>query len=296
MRDVWNRLLRILRANLFPLMMPRKNISSRFVTPSKVEQNAVDISSRFVTSSNAEQNAVDIFKGEWVSQLPQELNVQAGKIMLFDDARIKWVNDRLCFQDKSVLELGSLEGGHSYLMEKCGALRIVAIESNMHAYLRCLIAKELLKLKRVEFFCVDCMQYLQHLDSRFGIVIASGILYHMQKPVELLELICKTSDSLFLWTHYYDETLMQNRPTIARSFSKKDLSNYKGFSHTLYRNEYGASLDSKCFLGSNSHFSCWMSREEIVGALGHFGMNKFEFNFENEDHPNGPSFGLIAMR
>src|SRR4028119_854753 len=101
------------------------------------------------------QNALDIFKGEWASCLPGSLSVlQAGKGQLFEDSRILWSVEQVgggTIKGKKIIELGPLEAGHTYMMETLGADSITAIESNTRAYLKCLIIKELLGLKRSHF-------------------------------------------------------------------------------------------------------------------------------------------------
>jgi SAM-dependent methyltransferase len=79
-----------------------------------------------------------------------------------------------------VLELGPLEGGHSFMFERLGAREVIAIEANPRAYLKCLIIKELLDLRRVRFLCGDFLEYLRADGTDFDLVFASGVLYHMR--------------------------------------------------------------------------------------------------------------------
>src|SRR4051812_20493353 len=89
------------------------------------------------------QNAIDLIDG-WVSQLPPEVGVNAGHAVLFHDPRTVWALERLgSVAGQTVLELGPLEGGHTYMLHQGGA-RVLAIEANKRAYLKCLIVKELL--------------------------------------------------------------------------------------------------------------------------------------------------------
>ncbi|HET9224519.1 MAG TPA: hypothetical protein VFO07_18545 [Roseiflexaceae bacterium] len=106
---------------------------------------------RYITSAPSAQTALDIFAGSWVSQLPAPLaELQAGPVPLFEDAQIGWAAEQLGdFRDRTVLELGSLEGGHMYQIEQLGAAAILAIEANTSAFLRSLIVKELL-LRRLK--------------------------------------------------------------------------------------------------------------------------------------------------
>lgn len=88
--------------------------------------------------------------------------------------------------DLTVLELGPLEAGHTYMLEKMGARSIVAVEANSRAYLKCLIVKELFELKRAKFLLGDFVAYLKNNTRHFDLCLASGVLYHMQNPAELL--------------------------------------------------------------------------------------------------------------
>src|SRR5512140_2769352 len=105
-----------------------------------------------------DQNALDLFAGEWSSQPPADRpDLKAGATPLFDDPRISWAHHRLIelgldggFAGRSVIELRPLEGGHSYLMDRLGANSVTAIEANARAYLKCLIAKEVLGMPCVQ--------------------------------------------------------------------------------------------------------------------------------------------------
>src|SRR4028119_931287 len=95
----------------------------------------------YVKSAPSPQHALDIFKGEWASLLPPPYDqYQAGKIPLFHDGRAYWaLNEMGGCQGQRVLELGPLEGGHSYVLEQHGAGSVTSIEANTRAYLKCLI-------------------------------------------------------------------------------------------------------------------------------------------------------------
>ena len=161
---------------------------------------------RYLNTLPTPQNAVDIFGGEWASQFPESVAaVHAGTIPLFDDARVHWWKEMVGgFDGQTVLELGPLEGGHSYMLERYGAQSVLAIEANTRAYLRCLITKEILELKRVRFVCGDFMEYMRQEKTQFDLGVASGVLYHMSNPIEMLGLLTRlTRKHIFLWTHYY---------------------------------------------------------------------------------------------
>ena len=251
---------------------------------------------RFAASADAARNAVDIFKGEWASALPAELGVDAGTVPLFDDARLRWLNERLPVAGRTVLELGPLEGGHTWQLERFGAADILALEANRRAFLKCLVVKELLGLRRARFQCVDFMAWLDTASERFDLCVASGVLYHLRRPVALLERVSRAADGLFLWTHYYDEALVRRNRALAFRFAKGVRSEEGGFAHTLYRREYGAGLFSRPSFGGNAAYSHWLSRADLLAAIAHFGWTSPEIAFEQTDHPNGPCLALLATR
>ena len=162
----------------------------------------------YVLSEPDDQNILDIFKGEWSSKLPDQinLNTQPGTVRLFEDDRVSWAEKILgSFSGWKILELGPLEGGHSYMFQNRNANSIVAIEANTRAFLKCLCIKEILDLDRVKFKLGDFIQFLETDDTNYDMVFASGVLYHMEEPLKLLKLISRASDRAFIWTHTMTE-------------------------------------------------------------------------------------------
>lgn len=254
----------------------------------------------YVASAPSPQNALDIFKGEWSSALSEPFShLSAGSSQLFDDARIHWLAGEIGgFTNKSVLELGPLEGGHTCMAEKLGASSIVAIESNTRAFLKSLIIKELYELKRARFLCGDFIEFLRQDEApSFQVCLASGVLYHMQNPVELIALLTRRClEHLFLWTHYYDPAVIAATPSLSPKFNSATQSEYAGFQHTLYRQEYQAALAWSGFCGGSAPISAWMTRDDIFRCLEYFGFEVQGINFDQPDHQNGPSLALIAKR
>ncbi|HET8630288.1 MAG TPA: hypothetical protein VFL91_22955, partial [Thermomicrobiales bacterium] len=55
--------------------------------------------------------------------------LRAGTVPLFEDARITWAAEQFGgFAEKTVRELGPLEGAHTTMLERLGATSITAIE------------------------------------------------------------------------------------------------------------------------------------------------------------------------
>jgi hypothetical protein len=185
------------------------------------------------------------------------------------------------------------------MLEKLGAESILAVEANTHAYLKCLIVKEALQLQRTKFLCGDFVQYLQNSPKKFDICWASGVLYHMANPVDLISLISEVSDSVFLWTHYFDGEIIAINPNLAPKFDLNGIpAKHDGFSYIYHRQEYKTDLQVQGFCGGSQAFSNWMSREEIISCLNFFGFNniKIDKDFDMPNHPHGPAFSLVATK
>lgn len=261
----------------------------------------MEILEEYVKTFPTPQNALDIFKGEWSSKLPpmpSQPELIAGQALLFQDPRITWAVQQLGGVNGSkILELGPLEGGHTYMLENMGADSILAIESNTRSYLKCLIIKEIVNLKRTRFLLGDFVTYLKSTQESYDVCIASGVLYHMQKPAELIHLISQISNKVVIWTHYYDQALIQNNPNIkANKFTDTHYEDYQGFKHVLYRYNYNTALDWAGFCGGGDTFSLWMPRQDILSCLNHFGFKDLKIGHETTTHPNGPCFCVVGSQ
>jgi len=282
-----NVLRRIVRSALHGLRYWLQSVKPGSTTPA-----------RYVTSAPSAQNAVDIFKGEWWSALPEPFAaLEAGHLGIFNDARLTWALGELGdLNGATVLELGPLEGAHSYMLERAGAASVVAIEANPRAYLKCLVVKETLGLTHTHFLLGDFVEYLRKDPPRFSAVCASGVLYHMREPLELLALLGKVTDRLFLWTHYYDAELVSRNKTLMRRFTAEFDRDHEGLLYRLFRYQYWGSFGTDRFCGGSRPHAHWMRRADILAALERFGFNTVRINFETPEHPDGPAFALVALR
>jgi len=259
----------------------------------------MEILDAYVQTKPDDQIVLDVFKGEWSSKLPERfgLTTQPGTAGLFEDKRITWAEEVLGnFANKDILELGPLEGGHSYMFQQGNARKVISIEANTRAFLKCLCIKEIFKLDKVDFKLGDFMSFLQEDDSKFDMVCASGVLYHMEEPIKLLELISNVSDKLFIWTHYYDEEVIRNRKDLDAKFSPASTFEYKGVSYTSSTQSYNESLGWAGFCGGPKPISNWLTRDSILKALEEFGFTDIQINFDDPNHQNGSAFALCAQK
>ena len=165
---------------------------------------------RFEQRLPSPQTAVDVFRGRWACDLSKLLGVDGTGIndLFGEDRRPSQAavslgeNGRI--EGWRVLELGPLEAAHTWRLEQLGAGEIIAIEANVEAYLKCLIVKEELQLKRSRFLLGDFVEFLNRTQQSFDLILASGVLYHLSNPLEAIRQIATHASRCFVWTHYYD--------------------------------------------------------------------------------------------
>ncbi len=254
-----------------------------------------NIPDNYIKDFPDEKIAVNIFKDEWASELPLK-NIKSGVHPLFNDDRINWfIKEVGGVKKKNILELGPLEGGHSYMLEKNGAGEITGIEANSRAYLRCLIVKELFNLRNVRFRCGDFLKYLEAPGPVYDMVIACGVLYHLIDPHRLFELLAKRCKGpVFLWTHYWSENYKDKKwHKLFSSVRKVRIDD--DVEIELHHHEYSTSFFSKKFLGGNAPYSEWLTRESLFNCIDHFGFNVKSIEFDNPDQLNGPAIAMILI-
>ncbi len=234
------------------------------------------------------QAALDLFQGEWSSAIPVP-GTTSGHSPLFQDGRITWlVEQDAQYTDKTALELGPLEAGHTYMLERSG-YDVTAVEGNSRAFLKCLVVKELLGLKS-HFLFGDINEHLK-TSYPVGLCVASGVLYHQLDPIRTLQLIAAKAQRLFLWTHYYDPNLCTGA-----LFSHPETPKAAPFPHTLYPRSYLQALEWDGFCGGPAPMANWLSRADLLRALDHAGFEVLATAFDHPTHQNGPCLALYAIR
>jgi SAM-dependent methyltransferase len=236
---------------------------------------------------------VSIISG-WSSILPPEINANAGNVPLFNDPRINWVISKFeSLAGKNVLELGPLEGGHSYMALKAGANSLIAIEANQLSFIKCLIIKELLRLDKASFLFGNFLPWLQSNQRVFDLVLCCGVLYHMPDPLTLLQEIARSAGHIYIWTHYVPDDYNPENNKISR-LSGSQTHNFQGKELLLYQNSYA--IHGAEFCGGVYSEPVWMRRNDIFDVLNLLGFSKIEIESESLDHPAGPAIGFLASR
>ena len=181
------------------------------------------------------------------------------------------------FQNISdILELGSLEGGHTFaLSSRPGVQRVVGIEGRADNYEKARFLQDVLKVANVEFIAANLEKFDISSLGTFDAVFCVGILYHLPAPWKLLRQIARVSSRLFIWTHY----------------AEKGNTRVKGYDGLWYR-EQGMQDP----LSGMSHRSFWPTLKALQKMLGDCGFDRTEIIQSNVSHPHGPEVLLAATQ
>lgn len=180
------------------------------------------------------------------------------------------------------------------MLESAGAT-VVGVEASKTSFLKCLIAKELLQLRRCSFLCGEAAAYFEGTDEQFDVCFASGILYHMVEPVRLIDLISEHASKLYLSTHYYSADRLAGTLASQHLDHTPTVAEHRGYDHELYRYRYGTDQHDAGFYGGAQAHSNWLTRDGLLGALEHFGWKDVKL-LEDVDYLFGPAVSLTATR
>jgi hypothetical protein len=247
---------------------------------------------KFTQRAPTPQNAVDIFRDRWASDISEIVpGIHSGPTGHFaGDPRPEFLLKNFASAQGNlagmrILELGPLEGAHTFQLERLGADEVVAIEANAEAYLKCLVVKEILELKKARFLYGDFLEYLREDSAKWSIIFCCGVLYHMIDPIALIELMSQHTDRVFVWTHY-----------VTNESQSRYISVTKGGEQFRYYSHVYSGRDSGTFWGGVQDKSFWMSRDDILRAFKMYGFVNVDVHHEEPDHQNGPCFSISLWK
>lgn len=238
------------------------------------------------------QNAVDIFRDRWACDLNPLLGVDGtGPNLLFTQDKRPEIAAAAFglknFEGMDVLEIGPLEGAHTWLIEKLGARSIVCVEASVEAWIKCLIVKELLSMTKSRFLLGDIVGYLEEETRSFDIVFCSGVFYHMEDPLRLIKNISNATNRCFVWTHVYHPD--RHPVEFQSSIVEREGVNFNYWSH-----RYGSK--EQFHWGGVSPMACWMTKDDILAGFKVFGFSEINLIEDQFDHPNGPAILFTASK
>ncbi len=213
----------------------------------------------------------------WVTKFVINGQAYGGDFDAMSDQRLAWF-----FQDfpevQTVMELGSLEGGHTFaLAQHAGMKRVLGIEGRQYNVDKARFVQEHLGVKNVEFVTANLETTDLASFGQFDAVFCVGLLYHLPNPWDLLHQISYVTSRVFIWTHYADPAKVD-----------QTVNGYPGW----YYREHGMADP----LSGMSAKSFWPILNGLKQMLGAYGFTKVHLIQDDLAHPHGPSITLSATK
>lgn len=198
----------------------------------------------------------EIFSTGWITGFNINGKDYGGELRsLVGDGRIEALKKLYDFTGKRVLELGPLEGAHTLTLSMMGAKEVVAVEARLENFYKCCLIKDIFNLNKVKFILGDVRDYDFSQLGKFGVVVCSGILYHLTDPLDLIKKL-SVYPKVLIWTHVAD--------SIYPVGEEKEVNGYKGKYYTEGNNVQCAGLEAKSF---------WLYRDELLRMLKEVGLS-----------------------
>ncbi len=260
------------------------------------ETTSEDFFDQYEARIPSDQNAIDALSG-WNSAFPLDKNLVAGDHHLYADPRISWAVDQFgSLAGRDVLEVGPLEGMHTFILNGHAPAQLDAIEANRLCFLRCLVTKQILGIDRANFYLGDIQQWLDK-DRQYDLAIASGVLYHMPDPGEFLRKLSLRANSIYIWTHYFDETAMPEGDLRRGAFSGNvEVREIAGCKVRYYERHYWSADQNKSFCGGMKDTHFWMHKDDILTLLGKLGFNEIIVEHDQPGHSGGPCYSIFCRK
>jgi methyltransferase family protein len=213
--------------------------------------------------------------GPWVYQFEIAGEIYGGGISAAGDERVERFF-RYAPDSQTILELGSLEGAHSFIFAKRpGVKRVLALEGREANLRKARFVQDLLELRNVEFAQANLEDAKLDRFGKFDAIFCCGLLYHLPEPWRLLKQLGAIAPVLFIWTQYAAEE------------EARDLGNgLRGKIHV----EGGADEP----LSGMSSTATWLTLPSLCDLLTGTGYKSVDLLHDDPAHPNGPAVTIGA--
>lgn len=213
--------------------------------------------------------------GPWIFQFEIDGKPYGGGVSAVGDVRLErfW---QFAPRARTILELGSLEGAHTFLLAaQPHVTRVLAVEARAANLRKARFVQELLEIRNVDFLRANLEDTDLGLFGKFDAVFCSGLLYHLPEPWKLIERLPAMAPVLFIWTQY------------AADEDAVDVGN--GFQGKIHV-EGGPEEP----LSGMSQTATWLTLSSLRDLLAACGYKTIEVLHDDPAHANGPAVTIGA--
>lgn len=214
-------------------------------------------------------------RGPWVTKYNVNGKTYGGNYDAQNDKRIEWFFQYFP-KIKTIMELGSLEGGHTVALAKHpGVEKVIGIEGRKSNIDKARFVQQVLGVDNAEFIEANIEKINLSQWGQFDAVICVGLLYHLPTPWNLIEQISQVTGNLYLWTHYATESKVSI-----------EVNGYRGLMY-----EEKGMIDP---LSGMSQQSFWPTLDALRAMLSRYSFGNIQIIEDDPYHQNGPCVTLAA--
>jgi len=244
-----------------------------FTPPIQVHESTAATPSEATLNLEAEF----VRRGPWVTRFEIGGRAYGGTFDAMNDARVSEFFAVLP-EVRTILELGSLEGGHTFALAKHpGVERVLGLEARDFNIARAMFAKSVLKIENVDFVQANLEEMPLSWFGQFDAIFCSGLMYHLPRPWELPIHMAQVTRSVYLSTHYAttEQTQEQRGSYVGCFYTESGLQDP---------------------LSGMSEQSFWPTLEGLERMFHDAGFHDFRVMSKNTQHPHGALVNAVITR
>lgn len=177
-----------------------------------------------------------------------------------------------------VADLGCLEGGFTLALAQQG-MSVTGIEARQQNLEKMMLLKEHFALSNVEFFHDDVKNFGREKYGSFDVVLALGILYHLEQPVAWLRQITEATGAVLIIDSHFapaDDTAVELLDPALKHLGQLQRFEDSGVTYegrTFF--EYGPDVDreGQLWASYSNGSSFWLTKESLLRAVMRSGFN-----------------------
>jgi len=170
-----------------------------------------------------------------------------------------------------VADLGCLEGGFSLALAQAGA-NVVALEAREANIAKARLLKEHFELDNLELVRCDVKEFDAGRFGQFDVVLALGILYHLDSPVSWLHQVSQATRRVLIVDSHFapeDENLAKIDPRIS-ALSPIESLEYAGErfeGRWFFEFDKSADPEPQLWASYSNHRSFWLTKQSLLLAM-----------------------------